>query len=159
MSSHTHRKPYNSQGITGAHGPVLNQPVAGPENPHGNSSVRHHEKYVRRSNRQRRQDHPEPTTAPRPDFPGPGLDQPAIGTHIPLPGPAPAEDPALPMQTTTQNDSPDANTLPNITQPVMLLLKGRAEEDMDKEDVDEGYDADDERSPVQGNCHVGKLMK
>ena len=96
MSSHTHRKPCNSQGIPSAHRPSPDQPIAGPDNPHGNTLGRCHEKYVRRPNRQRRQDPPEPTTAPRPDFPRPGPDQPAPGAPTNHHEPAPTEDPALP---------------------------------------------------------------
>ena len=140
---YTHRKTYNPQAIQGAHGPVPNQPIAGPENPHGNTSGRHHEIFVRRQNHQRRQAAPEETPILRLDFTRPGHDQPGDGLAI-RQGPAPAEDPARPIQMTAQNGSPDVRTPPNTPQPVMPKQEGRTEADEGNADVDEGYEADDE---------------
>lgn len=144
MSLQAHRKPCNPQGIRGAHGPVPNQPVAGPENPHGNTSGRNHEMFVRRQKQQRRQYPPEPVPAPRPDVARPGPDQPVAVTPQYNHGPTPAEDPILPVQVAAQVGLLDDPIPRNARQLVMPMLEGQAKEDTGNEAVNEGYEADDE---------------
>ena len=144
MSLHTHRKSCNPQGIRGAHGPVPNQPIAGPENPHGNTLGRDHENLLRRRNQARRQDRPEPIPAPRPDILRHSPDQPATGTPSNYHGPGPAEDPTLPVHMTGQNGLLDVPIPANTSQPFTPMLEGRAEEEKGTEAMDDGYEADDE---------------